>query len=69
MKVGILYAIEDLKIQDVATPNSSEGEILIKAEPFACALNGQELSKIGQGNCSLLQWKSSGGISLRREKE
>ena len=34
MKVGILYAIEDLKIQDVATPNSSEGQILIKVEAY-----------------------------------
>lgn len=48
MKVGILYAIEDLKIQDVATPNSSEGQILIKVE--ACNICGTDIRTYHYGH-------------------
>jgi len=41
MKAGILYAIEDLKIQDVATPNPSEKEILIKVQ--VCTICGTDI--------------------------
>ena len=41
MKAGILYAIEDLRIQDVSIPDISEKEILIKVE--VCAICGTDI--------------------------
>jgi len=41
MKAGVLYAIEDLRIQDIPVPSPSENEILIRVE--ACAICGTDI--------------------------
>ncbi len=44
MKAAVLHAIENLRIQDVVTPNPSEKEILIKVE--ACTIKLKEFAKL-----------------------